>query len=321
MMTAASPPPSSLPPDDASAKRAQPDAAEAPEAKKPAVDAENAPAQTTGNGGAAQATDDAATPAGDAPAQPPAAEDDAKLEILLARLAEAMRDDRKLVKACGILAKALETDFTAQHAPRFMPLLEALAQRLDAGPAAAATGRPSTEIPQAIHDVFAQLNTPAKLEAVPKELALRVQTWLLRAVTLPDMRTDDSFRFAAASKKVVAAVQELDALLQRHRQQEEDGTPIVNAALRQQASEADKAHRVHVLLDIYEAMLTLGRRVWCKPTADHMFDQIVKRRLLLQGEQRDRLDDITNAWRNRRTLQSLSVKRSADKPYANFSEK
>lgn len=234
-------------------------------------------------------------------------EADAKRQLLVEKLLRVQADDKKVGKATAILARALQTELSAATAPAFLPLLEAMqARRVPA--------RAGEEIAAGYAAVFSVVRD--RLEAIPPERRFAASTWVLRGVVHRDLMTDDSFRFARACKRLQAALEEMDIIFRTSAQQEADGTPIADTTRRLAATDADKADRCACVVELLATLLTMHGRLWARPSVEHTFRLATDRRALFDASSRERLDELTNALRERKSAGVLGAKKTANRTYA-----
>ena len=300
-----------------------PPAKRAPEAHAAAKDA---PATTPATSGAATGTEPAATGAEPAAtgAEAAAAADgtidaaadaattaaavDAKRRALVQKIVAIQGEDRRVAKATAVLARALQEELSPQTAAAFAPALRAL---LATRPLPALRGG---EVARGYAAVFAQVL--AKLEtawALPERFEAR--TWALRGAVHLELTSDDTFRFARACKNVRLALEEMDSACRSSAQTDLDAA----RAAAPQASAELRLDRCSCLVELLQTLLGMYGRLWARPSVTQIFKMAKERRMLFDEANRERLDEKTNALRQREAQTTLGAKRTADRSYGPLS--
>ena len=275
------------------------DAKRAPEATNPALTAESEP--------------DAKKPSLETPIDP--AVETAKLKALLAKLTAMLPVDKKCIKAAGVVVKTIETSLTAANAETdFYPVVELLQQR------DVKFEELGTELSAAYQAIFNALD--AHITCFPPTLRYDIETsYLLHSHRLK-LATDDSFRYAAATKRVLAGLEKLSWAFS-DRTEDAEGVPVPDVASKPLLSAEQKDRRCRAVIMLLNAMASQWHRAWARPSFEQACKLNANHRLLFTDALREELDELNDQLKARRSTSTMGGKKTATHQirggYANWS--
>lgn len=231
-----------------------------------------------------------------------------KRGTLVQKIVEIQKDERRITKATTVLSRALQEELSAETAATFRPALHAL---LETRPLPALKG---SDISRGYADVFAVVLKRLESAYSPVE-RFEARNWALRGAVHRDLMTDDSFRFAAACKNVQLALEEMDTACRSNAQTDQDAA----RATAPQASAELRRDRSQCIAEMLQTLLGMYGRLWARPSVEHIFKLAKERRMLFDEANRERLDEKTNALRQRQAQTTLGAKRTADRNYGPLS--
>ncbi|EDQ87877.1 uncharacterized protein MONBRDRAFT_26915 [Monosiga brevicollis MX1] len=261
-------------------------------------------------------TDDAGVTAGEGPAKRAAtvaespavdaAEEQAKVEAVVNKLLGFVDNEKKLVRAQGVICKAVAAVTNAASAECYLPLVTELEKRRDLKGL-----RKNRELFEAYSKIFAALDEMAQhLNPTSRYV---VETAVFRYRLEHELQTDDSFRFAAAAKRVQQCLDELPWAF-RDSLEDAEGSKVPNAENKPLLSLAQKTDRCAVLCQLLELQLARWHQAFVRAALEQSARTGAAHRLLFPEAERERLDQINDAIRANKSKGTLHAKKTAGGP-------
>jgi hypothetical protein len=239
----------------------------------------------------------------------------AKLKAVLSKLSTLIPLDKKCIKATQVLVKTLETSLTTDNSETdFYPLVQLLQQR------DTAFSQLDAELSTAYQAIFNALD--AQLVCFPPTLRYDIETSYLLHSHRHKLATDDSFRYAAATKRVLAGLEKLPWAFS-DRTEDAEGVPVPDAASKPLLSSQQKERRCRAVIVLLKAMASQWHRAWAKPSFEQACKLNANHRLLFPEALREELDELNDQLKARRSTSTMGGKKTANHQirggYANWS--